>query len=106
MSLLISFQVQSDDESDDEAAVKTKDVEEEPAVPEPARDAQLEEAYKLEKEDAGSDEVDSDDDDDEEQQNGEAVELTKEQKREAEVIIKSQSLGSVTYILSFIFIET
>lgn len=103
----ISFLVQSDDESDDEAAEKTKDVEAEPAVPEPARDAQLEEAYKLEKEDAGSDEVDSDDDDDE-QQNGEVVELTKEQKREAEVFLKCKITAiSVTYISHFsYFIET
>lgn len=80
------FSVQSDDDSNDEADDKEKD-EEVPVIPEPARDAQLEEAYKLEKEDAGSDEVDSDDNDDDYQENGEITELTKTQKREAAVYI-------------------
>lgn len=76
--------VQSDD-SDDDDQPKEDD---EPDVPEPERDAALEEAYKLEKEDADSDEVDSDDDDEVKP----IVELSKEEKREAEVsVIKKRS---------------
>lgn len=67
--------------------------EDEPPVPEPERDAQLEEAYKLEKEDADSDEEESDDDDADDSKVNEDVVLTKEQKRELEVC----------YLLSIIF---
>lgn len=69
------------DESEDEDVDKTQE-KDEPLVPEPERDAQLEEAFKLEMEDADSDEDQSIDDDEE------AVDidenLTKEQKREQE----------------------
>lgn len=79
------------EQSDEESDAEQPQEEIEPDVPEPERDAALEEAYKLEKEDADSDEEVSDDDDDEDdEENNEAgetagVELTKEQKRELEV---------------------
>lgn len=74
---------ENSDESDAEELV--------PDVPEPERDAALEEAYKMEKEDAGSDEEQSDDDDDDDADDADVgidgAELTKEQKRELEVSI-------------------
>jgi len=62
---LIETHEQSDDsdEENDESKVKSDDDDE---LPEPERDAQLEEAFKMEREDADSDESEDDEDDDEE----------------------------------------
>lgn len=78
------------DESEDDQPKE----EDEPLVPEPERDAALEEAYKLEKEDAGSDEdVSDDDDEDDENATGlDGVELTKDQRRELEVSLCFRTL--------------
>jgi len=60
---LIETHEQSDDSDDEKDESKAKSDEED--VPEPERDAQLEEAFKLEREDADSDDDGSEDDDDE-----------------------------------------
>lgn len=110
IKLLIGFSFRGAEQSDDSEHEGDADkdeaaaAEEEPSVPEPERDAALEEAYKLEKEDAGSDEEDSDDDDDEDEAdvNGVAKEpLSKEQKREAEVCVERKKI--ILFILMNIF---
>lgn len=72
----------SDDESDEEHDESKSKSDEDIHIPEPARDAQLEEIYKLERKDAGSDENDSDDEDDE---NDDEETKEKNRKRREEV---------------------
>lgn len=90
-----AMEVESGNESEEEDAALLQ----EPDVPEPERDAALEEAYKLEKEDADSDEEVSEDDDDDDADAGETdgVELTKEQKRELEVSVGVTGVDELVY---------
>lgn len=84
--MLIFLNLLLDDENENDLSNDANDEDDFEAIPEPERDAQLEKAYLLEKEDAnsGDEEEESDDSDVEKDTTDEP--LSKKQKREEEVI--------------------